>query len=161
MFSDQDIIWMQRAIQLAEYAAMQEEVPVGAILVLNDQVIGEGYNQPISQCDPTAHAEIMALRAGAERIGNYRLLNATLYVTLEPCLMCAGAIVHARIKQVIYGATDPKAGAIVSMAKVLDKPFLNHRVAYTGGLLADLCGTMLSRFFQARRQKEIKILKVY
>src|SRR5579883_2708249 len=151
MFSDQDIIWMQRAIQLAEYAAMQEEVPVGAILVLNDQVIGEGYNQPISQCDPTAHAEIMALRAGAERIGNYRLLNTTLYVTLEPCLMCAGAMVHARIERLIYGAKDAKAGVIASQAQLLDSPFLNHKVKHEGGLLAEPCGAILSRFFESRR----------
>lgn len=151
MFSDHDTVWMQRAIQLAESAASCGEVPVGAVLVLDNQIIGEGFNCPISHCDPTAHAEIIALRKGAEKIDNYRLLNATLYVTLEPCIMCAGAMVHARIKHLIYGANDPKAGAIVSMAQVLDKPFLNHRIAYSGGLLAEQCGLMLSQFFQARR----------
>ncbi|TAK71858.1 MAG: tRNA adenosine(34) deaminase TadA [Gammaproteobacteria bacterium] len=150
-FSDRDTFWMQRAIQLAELAAAQGEVPVGAVLVLEDEVIGEGHNRPISQQDPTAHAEMVALRAGAEKIGNYRLVNAMLYVTLEPCIMCAGAMVHARVKRVVYGASDPKAGAIVSRAKILDNSFLNHRVEYAGGLLAEQCGALLSRFFQARR----------
>ncbi|RDI44821.1 tRNA adenosine(34) deaminase TadA [Aquicella lusitana] len=152
MFSERDNFWMQRAIQLAETAALQGEVPVGAVLVLNDEVIGEGYNCPISHADPTAHAEIVALRSGAKKLQNYRLPNATLYVTLEPCLMCAGAVVHARIKRLVYGAADPKAGAIVSMATVLNEPFLNHRVQHEGGLLAETCGHLLSQFFQARRQ---------
>jgi tRNA(adenine34) deaminase len=151
VFTDRDHFWMQRAIQLAEEAAQADEVPIGALLVLNDEVVGEGYNRPIKQADPTAHAEIIALRAAANRIGNYRLLDTTLYVTLEPCIMCAGAMVHARIKQLIYGATDPKAGAIVSQANVLEQPFLNHRVEHAGGLLSDTCGHLLSQFFKAKR----------
>lgn len=151
MFTNQDEYWMQQALQLAMLAAAAEEVPVGAVLVLDDAIIAEGYNCPLSTHDPTAHAEMIALRKGAEKIGNYRLVNATLYVTLEPCIMCAGAMVHARIKRLVYGATDPKAGAIQSKAHILDKPFLNHRVAYAGGLLAAQCGQLLSRFFQDKR----------
>jgi tRNA(adenine34) deaminase len=151
MFCDRDTYWMEQAIKLAEQGALQGEVPVGAILVLDDRIIAEGCNRPISQHDPTAHAEIIALRSGAEKISNYRLLNTTLYVTLEPCIMCAGAMVHSRVKRLVYGASDLKAGAIVSMAQVLDKPFLNHRVDYAGGLLAEQCSLMLSRFFQQRR----------
>lgn len=146
-----DTIWMQRAITLAEQAAQKGEVPVGAVLVLDGQVIGEGYNCPISQNDPTAHAEIIAMRAGAEKIGNYRLLNTTLYVTLEPCMMCAGAMVHARIGRLVYAASDPRAGAIVSRTQTLDESFLNHRVEHSGGLMAEQCGKLLSSFFQARR----------
>ena len=144
-------MWMQRAYELAQLAAQQDEVPVGAVLVLNNQIIGEGYNRPISTCDPTAHAEIIALRAGAEKIGNYRLINTQLYVTLEPCLMCAGAMVHARVGRLIYGAADPKAGAIISMSQVLDLPFLNHKVTHTGGLLGEQCGELLREFFLAKR----------
>lgn len=151
MFSERDHYWMQHALGLAEHAAQAGEVPVGAVLVLNDQVIGEGYNRPISHCDPSAHAEMIALRAGAARVGNYRLLTASLYVTLEPCFMCAGAMVHARIGQVIYGAFDPKAGVVVSREQVLDKPFLNHRVSHRGGLLAVECGNILTTFFKSRR----------
>lgn len=149
MKTDQD--WMQYAVNLAERAGQLNEVPIGAVLVLNDQVIGEGLNQPIAMHDPTAHAEIVALRAGGERVGNYRLLDAKLYVTLEPCIMCAGAMVHARIKELIFGATDPKAGAVVSKAQVLDHVFLNHRVSYQGGVCAKECGELLSNFFKARR----------
>lgn len=151
MFTDHDDVWMQRALVLARQGALQGEVPVGAVLVLNEEVIGEGYNYPISQQDPTAHAEMVALRAGAKKIGNYRILDATLFVTLEPCLMCAGAMVHARIKRLVYGAHDPKAGAIVSVAQTLDYPFLNHRVDYRGGLLAEECSEVLSQFFKERR----------
>lgn len=138
-------------MQLAEKASQAGEVPVGAVLVLNDEVIGEGCNGPISTQDPTSHAEIIALRAGAKKIENYRLLNSTLYVTLEPCIMCAGAMVHARIKCLMYGAADSKAGAIASMAQVLDKSFLNHRIEHAGGLLAKQCGELLSQFFRKRR----------
>lgn len=153
MFSDRDIFWMQRAIHLAEQAAVADEVPVGAVLVYNDEIIGEGFNRPISHCDPTSHAEIIALRQGAEKIGNYRLLKSTLYVTLEPCIMCAGAMVHARIDQLIYGAADLKAGAIVSQANILEHAFLNHKVKHKGGLLADQCGQLLSQFFREKRSK--------
>jgi len=151
MFSERDIYWMEKAIQWGEHAAKVGEVPVGAILVLEDQVVGEGHNQPIAKKDPTAHAEMMALRDGAQKISNYRLLNTTLYVTLEPCTMCAGAMIHARIKRLVYGASDPKAGAVRSMANLLDQPFLNHQVAHSGGLLNHQCGLLLSQFFQAKR----------
>lgn len=151
MFTDRDHHWMQYAIQLAEKAASQQEVPVGAVLVLNDEIIGEGYNCPITHQDATAHAEIMALREGAKRIGNYRLLDATLYVTLEPCIMCAGAMVHARIKRLVFGAYDGKSGAITSKTKALDLTFLNHSIDYAGGLLAEQGGGLLSNFFRERR----------
>lgn len=151
MFSKQDEYWMQRALQLANLAAQANEVPVGAVLVLDNHAIAEAYNCPISTCDPTAHAEMMALRKGAEKIDNYRLVNTTLYVTLEPCIMCAGTMVHARIKRLVYGAADLKAGAIESKAHILDKPFLNHRISYAGGLLSESCGQMLSQFFQTKR----------
>ena len=151
MASERDNFWMRRAIQLAETAARQGEVPVGALVVLNDQVIGEGFNQSITLPDPTAHAEVVALRAAAQTVGNYRLLGARLYVTLEPCMMCAGAMVHARVQQLIYGATDPKAGAVSTKFSMFDLPFLNHRVAHEGGVLAEVCGSMLSQFFADRR----------
>jgi tRNA(adenine34) deaminase len=146
-----DEYWMQRAILQAEAARAVNEVPVGAVLVRDDECIAEGYNCPIVTNDPTAHAEIMVLRKGAELIQNYRLLNTTLYVTLEPCLMCAGAMVHARIKRLVYGASDPRAGAVSSRMKSLDQDFLNHRVEYTGNLLAEPCGHLLSEFFRSRR----------
>lgn len=144
--------WIRHALKLAERAQEEGEVPVGAVQVLNDEIIGEGWNRPIAAHDPTAHAEIIALRAGAEKLGNYRLNDTTLYVTLEPCIMCAGAMVHARIKRLVFGASDPKAGAIVSVFNILDSGRLNHRVEYVGGILADECGGMLSRFFEARRR---------
>lgn len=151
MFSKQDEIYMQRAIQLAETAATQGEVPVGAVLVLNNHIIGEGANAPIANHNPTAHAEIIALIHGAQTTGNYRLPESTLYVTLEPCIMCAGAMVHARIKRLVYGASDQKTGAIISRAQILDQTYLNHTVYYQGGLFADKCGSLLTQFFQARR----------
>lgn len=150
-FTEKDIYWMQQAIQLAETAAKQGEVPVGAILVLDDKVIGEGHNKPITNVDPSAHAEMLALRAGAAHVKNYRLLNSTLYVTLEPCIMCIGAIVHARIKRVVFGAFDPKAGAVQSAFQIGSTDKLNHKVEYHGGLLAEKCGALLSDFFRARR----------
>lgn len=151
-FSERDSYWMQQALAMAAQAAQEDEVPVGAVVVLNDEIIGTGYNHPISKLDPTAHAEVVALRNAAHHVGNYRLLDATLYVTLEPCIMCAGAMVHARIKRLVFGASDTKAGAVVSQASVFDKSFLNHRVAYEGGLLAQDCGRILSEFFKAKRQ---------
>lgn len=151
MFSSRDEYWMSRALALAQQGAAQGEVPVGAVLVLDDECVGEGFNQPIGKHDPTAHAEIVAMRAGAEKLGNYRLIQTTLYVTLEPCVMCAGAMVHARVKRLVYGAKDPRAGAIVSQTEVLNHSFLNHRVEHKGGLLASDCGQLLSRFFQERR----------
>jgi tRNA(adenine34) deaminase len=151
MFTSQDECWMHQALQFAEMARQKNEVPVGAVLVHDGRAIGEGYNCPIAANDPTAHAEIIALRAGAEKISNYRLINSTLYVTLEPCLMCAGAIIHARIKRLIYGASDPRVGAISSQLQALDQRFLNHRVEHLGGLLAKQCGCLLSQFFKKRR----------
>jgi len=143
--------WMQHALQLANQAAQKGEVPVGAVLVLDDTLIGEGFNSPIAQHDPTAHAEILAMREGAAVMQNYRLINTTLYVTLEPCLMCVGAMVHARIKRVVFGAKDPKAGAIVSQIKGLQQLFLNHRIEYVDGLLESECGALLREFFRERR----------
>ncbi|RJQ49030.1 MAG: tRNA adenosine(34) deaminase TadA [Gammaproteobacteria bacterium] len=147
-----DSDWMRHALKLAGRAQAEGEVPVGAVLVLNGELIGEGWNRPIAACDPTAHAEIMALRAGAEKTGNYRLNGATLYVTLEPCVMCAGALVHARVKRLVFGAADPKAGAVISVFTIPDSGRLNHRVQHTGGILSDECGAMLSRFFELRRK---------
>jgi tRNA(adenine34) deaminase len=143
---------MRHAISLAERAAAEGEVPVGAVLVRDDRIIGEGWNRPILGHDATAHAEIQALRDAGRRIGNYRLPDSVLYVTLEPCVMCAGAIVHARIARVIYGATDPKGGACGSVFDLLpsDGRF-NHRTECDGGLLAEACSTLLRDFFRARR----------
>jgi tRNA(adenine34) deaminase len=144
--------WMQHALMLAERAAAEGEVPVGAVLVRDDAIIGEGWNRPIAAHDPTAHAEIQALRAAARRLGNYRLPGSTLYVTLEPCVMCAGAIVHSRVASVIYGAPDPKGGACGSVFDLLpsDSRF-NHRTDCRGGVLETACGEALRAFFRARR----------
>ncbi len=143
--------WMAQALTLAEQAAGQGEVPVGAILVLDDVWIGSGWNQPIGRHDPSAHAEVMALRDAGERLGNYRLAQAVLYVTLEPCLMCVGALVHARIARVVYAAPDPKSGAVDSCCRGFESPGLNHHVEATAGVMADECGELLRRFFRARR----------
>jgi tRNA(Arg) A34 adenosine deaminase TadA len=151
MFTERDEYWMRRALALAEQGRQSGEVPVGAVLVLNDEVIGEGFNAPITRHDPTAHAEIAAMRDAAEKIGNYRLVDTTLYVTLEPCSMCAGAMVHARVKRLVFGAQEPRAGAVVSKMNALNQEFLNHQVEHAGGLLAQECGEMLSRFFRERR----------
>ena len=148
---ERDSHWMQHALHLAEQAAEQDEVPVGAVVVLNEEAIGEGWNQPISSCDPTAHAEIIALRDAAQRIGNYRLTGATLYVTLEPCLMCAGAMIHARIGRLVFGASDPKRGAVNSTTHAFETQGLNHRVTFTGGVMASACAARLHDFFRARR----------
>jgi tRNA(adenine34) deaminase len=152
--SSLDQFWMQRAIELARIAESRGEVPVGAVLVKDDQIIGEGFNSPISENDPTAHAEIRAIRDAAKRLGNYRLLNTSLYVTLEPCVMCVGAIVHARIGEVIYGATEPRTGAAGSVFDILTSPEHNHRVELRGGVLADECSQLLKGFFQQRRQSQ-------
>lgn len=143
---------MQRALELAAQAAEHGEVPVGALVVRDGNVLGEGWNEPIATRDPTAHAEIQALRAAARNVENYRLPGADLYVTLEPCAMCAAAIVHARIRRVIYGASDPKGGACGSIFDLLpsDSRF-NHRTLCTGGVLADRCGELLRAFFRSRR----------
>lgn len=149
--NSRDEYFMRKALSLADQARQNDEVPVGAVLVLDDEIIAEGFNSPISTNDPTAHAEIIALRQAALKLNNYRLLNTTLYVTLEPCMMCAGAMVHSRIKRLVYGAKDPKTGAIESVAQSLDQPFLNHHIEYTGNILGDECGLVLSDFFKAKR----------
>ncbi|ALR77715.1 tRNA adenosine(34) deaminase TadA [[Enterobacter] lignolyticus] len=143
--------WMRHALGLAQRAWDEGEVPVGAVLVYQNQVIGEGWNRPIGRHDPTAHAEIMALRQGGLVLQNYRLIDTTLYVTLEPCVMCAGAMVHSRIGRVVFGARDAKTGAAGSLMDVLHHPGMNHRVEVTEGVLAGECSAMLSDFFRARR----------
>jgi tRNA(adenine34) deaminase len=147
-----DLKWMQHALELARRAELEGEVPVGAVLVRDGEVVGEGWNRPISSSDPSAHAEIQALRDGGRRVGNYRLPDTTLYVTLEPCPMCAGALIHARIARVVFGAYDPKGGAAGSVFDLLppDGRF-NHSMECSGGLLQDECGTMLREFFVRRR----------
>lgn len=149
----EDSFWMYEALQEAEKARQLDEVPVGAVVVKAGQVIGRGFNQPISSCNPLAHAETLALQSAAIALGNYRLLDCDLYVTLEPCTMCAGAIIHSRIRRLVYGAIEPKAGAIVSASKVLDQPQMNHRVLVSGGVLQDECSTIIRDFFHQRRQQ--------
>lgn len=143
--------WLQQAISLAKHAASIGEVPVGALIVEDGQIIGMGYNQPITTCDPSAHAEIVALRQAAKTIGNYRLTNAVLYCTLEPCAMCAGAIIQARLAKVVFSALDPKAGAVCSVFQLLSQSALNHRVPFEHGLLAESAGQLLTQFFKERR----------
>ena len=149
----QDEHFMQLALQQAQQGAALGEVPVGAVLVLQGEVIGVGFNCPISTHDPSAHAEMVAIRAAARQVGNYRLPGSTLYVTLEPCSMCAGLIVHARIARVVFGASEPKAGVVQSRGEFFAQGFLNHRVLVEGGVLADECSAALSAFFKARRQQ--------
>jgi len=143
---------MREALRLADEGEQQGEVPVGAVVVKNGKIIGCGYNQPISSCDPTAHAEIVALRDAAKNIGNYRLTDCDLYITIEPCAMCAGAIVHARVRKVYFGATEPKAGAIVSTQKFFEATQLNHRVMVEAGLLEQECREKVQVFFRKRRE---------
>lgn len=145
-----DVIWLQHALTLAQQAAEQDEVPVGAVVVYQNEIIGSGFNQSIKLNDPTAHAEIMALRQAANAVGNYRLIDASLYVTLEPCAMCAGSLIHARISRLVFGAYDQKAGAIESKMRLLDLSH-NHQVLWQGGLLADQCASLLQQFFRERR----------
>ncbi|WP_168400576.1 tRNA adenosine(34) deaminase TadA [Erwinia amylovora] len=149
-----DEYWMRHALRLARRAWDEGEVPVGAVLVLDNQVIGEGWNRPIGHHDPTAHAEMMALRQGGKVIENYRLLDTTLYVTLEPCVMCAGAMIHSRIGRLVYGARDAKTGAAGSLLDVLGHPGMNHQVPAECGLLNDECAAMLSDFFRQRRAEK-------
>lgn len=144
---------MREALALAEQGAALGEVPVGAVLVQDGQIVGRGFNCPISRHDPSAHAEMVAIRDAARAVANYRLPGSTLYVTLEPCSMCAGLIVHARIQRVVYGATEPKAGVVVSRGQFFAQEFLNHRVLVEGGVLAQECGEVLREFFRLRRQK--------
>jgi tRNA(adenine34) deaminase len=150
---ERDRRWMAKALELARRAAAAGEVPVGAVLVRGDEAIGEGWNRPIGASDPTAHAEVVALRTAAARTGNYRLVDSTLYVTLEPCPMCAGAIVHARVARVVFGAPDPRAGAAGSVFDLLQTETLNHRAEVRGEVLAEECGTLLRDFFRARRRE--------
>ena len=145
--------FMQTALALAEQARQQGEVPVGAVVVFDGQVIGEGFNQPISATDPTAHAEIVALRDAARRIGNYRLTGAEVYVTIEPCQMCVGAMIHARIARLVYGTREPKAGAIESAMRAHEHPALNHRMEALGGVLEEDCRAVMQSFFASRRAK--------
>ena len=147
----QDERFMREAMELARQGAERGEVPVGAVLVQDGEVIGRGFNCPISTSDPSAHAEMVAIRAAAAAVQNYRLPGSTLYVTLEPCSMCAGLIVHSRIARVVYGTTEPKAGVAVSRRQFFSQDFLNHRVLIEGGVLAQECSEMLSAFFKARR----------
>lgn len=146
-----DIAFMQQALELAGLAANNGEVPVGAIVVKDGEIIGRGSNAPISLQDPTAHAEIQALRQAAMHLGNYRLIDCTLYVTLEPCAMCAGAIQHARFKRLVYGARDPKTGACGSVIDLMGEAKLNHHTEVIGGVLAEQCGALLTDFFKLRR----------
>lgn len=143
--------FMRRALELAREAEAAGEVPVGAVIVKDGAIVAEGWNRPIGTNDPSAHAEMVALRAAGAALETYRLLDTTLYVTLEPCPMCAGAMVHARVKRVVYGATDPRAGACGTVFNITQHPALNHRLECTGGVLADECGTLLRGFFLARR----------
>lgn len=149
----QDIFFMQHAINLARQAQNTDEIPVGALTVIDNEIISEGYNCPIKTCDPTAHAEIIALRQAAQKLNNYRLPGLTLYVTLEPCIMCVGAMIHARIKRLVFGALDKKTGAVISNFKILDKKNLNHKIQYQNNILAAECGKILSDFFKARRNR--------
>ncbi|SFI17628.1 tRNA(adenine34) deaminase [Collimonas sp. OK307] len=151
-----DAIYMQQAISQARNAWALGEVPVGALVVKDGQIIATGFNQPIGNHDPTAHAEIMALRAAATILGNYRLPGCEMYVTLEPCAMCAGAMMHARLARVVYGASDPKTGACGSVLNLFEQEKLNHHTELTAGVLADECGTLLKEFFAERRQAQQK-----
>lgn len=148
-----DTDYMQMALDLAQHAALSGEVPVGAIVVKDGVVIGRGANAPINLQDPTAHAEIIAMREAAQYLGNYRLVDCTLYVTLEPCVMCSGAMQHARIAKLVYGASDPKTGACGSVLNLMNEPKLNHHTEVLGGILAEGCGAVLVKFFKQRRLK--------
>jgi len=167
---ENDVFWMRRALTMAQFAARKNEVPVGAVVVLDHKIIGEGWNCPITMCDPSAHAEIVALRCAANYLQNYRLLNTTLYVTLEPCVMCVGAMIHARIGRLVFGADDLKTGAVRSAFSLLEENNghstcagygsdsgssgcrkFNHKIFYRGGILAEACGKLLTDFFQTKR----------
>jgi tRNA(adenine34) deaminase len=143
--------WRRRALELADTAAALDEVPVGALVVRDNALLGEGWNQVIAAADPSAHAEVVALRAAARHVGNYRLSGATLYVTLEPCTMCSGAMVHARIERLVFAATEPKSGVVCSRSRLLDEPWFNHHVEWEGGVLAEESTARLQAFFKAKR----------
>jgi len=152
--ADSDIVYMREALRLAEQAALAGEVPVGAVVVKDGQIVGRGSNAPISRHDPSAHAEIAALRDAAQHLGNYRLVGCDLFVTLEPCVMCVGAMFHARIARVVFGARDPKTGAAGSVFNLFAETRLNHHARTHGGVLAEECGKVLSDFFAARRTQQ-------
>ncbi|MCH9691472.1 MAG: tRNA adenosine(34) deaminase TadA [Gammaproteobacteria bacterium] len=151
MATARDFNFMQRALELASSAAEHNEVPVGAIVVLEGKIIGEGSNKPISSCDPSAHAEIVALREAAQQQQNYRLPSATLYVTIEPCTMCFGALIHARITRLVYGAAEPRAGAVHSQLQLHQQPFFNHKITVEGGIMERESALLVKEFFQRRR----------
>ncbi len=149
--TEQDVAWMRYALRLAQRAEQQGEVPVGAVLVKNNDCLAEGWNRVIQDHDPTAHAEIIALRAAGLALGNYRLLDTTLYVTLEPCVMCIGAISQARVKRLVFGADDPKRGAVCHALSLCEADFLNHKIEWQKGVLAEPCSELLKQFFKVRR----------
>ena len=149
--SHTDEFYMAKALELAEQASAAGEVPVGALVVRDGIVIGEGFNQPISSCDPSAHAEIVALRDAANKIGNYRLTGCDLYVTIEPCIMCVGAMIHARIGRIIFGAPEPRAGALVSQLQLMNNNHFNHRIDFSAGVLQQQCGDLMRGFFRRKR----------
>jgi len=146
-----DAAWMEEALRLATQAEAAGEVPVGAIVVCDEKIVGRGFNRNRADNDPSAHAEMIALRQAGRAIGNHRLERCTLFATIEPCAMCAGALVHARVRRLVYGASDPKAGAVHSVMQVVNHPKLNHRMEVAGGVMADTCGALLQKFFQSRR----------
>ena len=150
-FDEKDELWMAEALLLARRAGIEEEVPVGAVIVRAGEIIGRGWNRNIGLNDPSAHAEIMAMRDAGKAIGNHRLTGCSLYVTLEPCLMCAGAMIHARLARVVYGADDPKTGAAGSVFDLLNHPAHNHEVSVSGACLGDECSALLKDFFRKRR----------
>ena len=149
-----DMDWMAKALILAEKAAVADEVPVGALLVKDGVVVGEGFNSPISSCDPTAHAEVMALRDAASRLENYRLPETTLYATIEPCTMCMGAIIHARVSRLVYGAKEPRAGAVESQLELSKLAHYNHKLEVAGGVMSEQCGELISTFFRNKRSSK-------
>ncbi len=149
--TESDELWMEEALRAAQRALEAGEVPVGAVVICGGQIVGRGWNRNITDSDPTAHAEIVALREAGAAVGNHRLAECELFATIEPCAMCAGALVHARIKRLIYGADDPKAGAVQSVMQVLNHPQLNHRTEVRGGVLAGRCAELLQMFFKSRR----------
>ena len=144
--------WMRYAIRLAQRAEQQGEVPVGAVVVYENRCLAEGWNQPIQNHDPTAHAEIHAIRKAGQLLHNYRLIDCTLYVTLEPCVMCMGAIAHSRVKRLVFGAFDPKRGAVCNALQLSNAPFLNHHIEWQGGILEADCSSLLTDFFKAKRR---------
>jgi tRNA(adenine34) deaminase len=145
-------VFMRAALEQARAGLAAGEVPIGAVAVVGDDIVASGFNQPIGAVDPTAHAEIVVLRQAAARVGNYRLTDATVYVTIEPCLMCVGALIHARVREVVFGATEPKAGALVSLIRGHELAGLNHRFGVTGGVLEDECRDLIQQFFREKRR---------